>query len=198
MSLLDLGPGLETVGFESRDPTLLDRAHSGRAHARKVAGQLWSATLRWPRLRESEFRAIFAFLVTLRGRFQTFDVVLPGISYPAGVATGSPAVVGAGQTGRTLAIGGATASTAGWLLPGDVFAVAGSTKVYMITAPAATDATGAAVLQFEPDLVAVPADAAALTVTSVPFRLRLEADRLRTERRRGLYSLEVGTVEDVL
>ncbi len=90
--VLPLGPGLQILDFESVDPTTLSVAQSGKVQGRKMQGQRWAMTVRWPRLKRTEFRAIYAFLVAQRGQFETFTLVPPVISVPQGVATGTPLV----------------------------------------------------------------------------------------------------------
>lgn len=90
--VLPLGPGVQVLDLESVDPTIVSIAHSGRVQARKLVGQKWKVTVRWPRLKRTEFRAIFAFLAAQRGQFETFSVTPPVITTPSGVATGTPLV----------------------------------------------------------------------------------------------------------
>ena len=97
---------------------------------------------------------------------------------PQGVASGSPLVNGASQSGRTLVTDGWTPSTTGILKAGDFIGIAGQTKVYMVTADATSDAAGNATLTIEPALMATPADNAALVVRNVPFTLALATDTL--------------------
>lgn len=82
-----LGPGLQVLDFSSEDPTLYDVAQSGRVQVRKVAAQRFRMTLTWPKLKRSEFRALWASIVAQRGRYETFTVVPPEAGKPEGVAT---------------------------------------------------------------------------------------------------------------
>jgi hypothetical protein len=78
---------------------------------------------------------------------------------PFTAAIGAPVVVGAGQAGTALAIGGVTPSspalTAGWFFS---FDVAGRNYLHCLTADAAVDGGGAATLSIAPMLRASPAD----------------------------------------
>lgn len=73
-----------------------------------------------------------------------------------GALTTSAAVTGSSQTGSALHIKGLPASTAGLLVPEDVFELNGELKA--CTAALNSDATGLGYLQFEPALVRSPAD----------------------------------------
>ena len=94
------------------------------------------------------------------------------------MATGTPLVNGAGQSGRALATKGWSASVTGILKAGDFIGLTGQTKVYMVTADASSDAGGNATLTIEPALMGSPADGAALIVRNVPFTLALASDTL--------------------
>jgi len=105
-------------------------------------------------------------------------MVLPGHKAPQGVASGTPLVNGASQSGRTLVTKGWSASVNGILKAGDFIGITGQTKVYMVTSDANSDASGNATLNIEPALMTVPTDGAALTVRNVPFTLALASDTI--------------------
>ena len=97
----------------------------------------------------------------------------------------TPLVAGASQTGNTLDIDGCTISITGWMKAGDIFSLAGSTKVYMLVEDANTDGAGATTLTFEPPIITAPADTEALTVSNVAFTVSFSNDS-------QIYNIEPG------
>jgi len=89
-----------------------------------------------------------------------------------------PLVNGADQTGATLAIDGLQASKADVFKAGDYFQIGtgSSARLYMVTADAASNASGEATLDIWPPLRASPADNAALTITNPKGVFRLTGD----------------------
>ena len=124
----------------------------------------------------AEFAPIYGFLMAQSGTLDAFSFIDPSRKQPLGVGTGSPIVSGAGQLGQSLTTTGWTASTTGILKAGDIFTIAGNTKVYMMTAQANSDGAGAATLSFSPGLVASPGNSAAITVANVPFNVSVSSE----------------------
>ncbi len=172
-------PGFRAIDFASVDPTLADETQDGRINVRKTRAQYYTCTLRWNRLTEADHAPVAAFIESLRGKYTPFNIVLPLISTPLGVGGGTPLVAGAGHTGLALPIDGAPVSTTGWLKAGDVFRLAGHSKVYRLAADADTDAAGAVTLQLVQPLMSSPADNEALTITDVPFSMRRASDVIK-------------------
>ncbi len=148
---------------------------SGSEQTTELPGARWEATLTWSTLTRAEIRRLRAFVVQLRGRagrFYLFDFSHPE---PSGVATGTPRVMGGGQTGASLVTDGWTPSTAGILRAGDYFALP-TGELKMLTADAASDGAGVATLQFEPPIRTAPADNGVLTLTRPSAVMRLVDD----------------------
>ena len=169
-------PKFATINLKSSHSTLSSIAQSGRRQVRSLGGHSWAFTAKYDRLTRAEFMPVYAFAISQRGQFGSFTIIPPDLATPQGVATGTPLVNGASQTGNILAIDGAAISTTGWLKAGDIFSISGDTKVYMLTADANTDGTGAVTLNFEPDLTVSPANNAAITVTNVAFTMMFSGD----------------------
>ena len=89
---------------------------------------------------------------------------------------------------------GLPASTTGWLKAGDVFTISGHNKVYMLTADVNVDAKKSAIITFQPDLIATPADGATITINNVPFTMMLSSDTQSYKAKPGMffsYSLDM-------
>jgi hypothetical protein len=138
-------------------------------------GQVWSATVTIPPLRKDFVEPWVAFLLALRGQTGTFLLGDPNNVTPRGVATGTPLVKGAAQTGGTLEIDGATVSTTGWLKAGDYIQLgaASSATLHKVLLDADSDASGNVTLEIWPYMRTAPADNAAVTVSNCKGVFRL-------------------------
>ena len=101
--------------------------------------------------------------------------VTPLGATPRGVATGTPIVNGAGQTGGELDITGATTSTTGWLLAGDYIQLgsAGTSTLHKVLADANSDGSGNVTVDIWPHLRTAPTNSSnvILNDTKGVFRL---------------------------
>ena len=171
-------PSPSGIKIQSLAPTRVSVAHSLRRSTRTTGAQRWVVTADWQGLTRAQFAPIQAFVIAQRGQWDSFSMVLPGHKAPQGVASGTPLVNGASQSGRTLVTKGWSASVNGILKAGDFIGITGQTKIYMVTSDANSDASGNATLNIEPALMAAPTDGAALTVRNVPFTLALASDTI--------------------
>lgn len=166
--------GFAASSLSSIERALSSLAHNSRRFVRKHgSGHQWGFSVRTRNLPESDWPAVFAFLAAQEGNYETFSIVHPAYATARGVATGTPLVVGAGQTGTSLVTDGWTPSITGIMKAGDVIKIAGNNKVYMLTADADSTVSGVATLSIYPALVASPGDNAAVTVNAVPFTVAL-------------------------
>ena len=171
--------GFSSMKFSSYQPTLVSVAHSLARQARSRGGaQRWAIEATYPpNLSRAELAPIIAFALAQRGQYESFTLTPPALwSTARGIATGTPLVKGASQTGGSVITDGWTATQTGILLSGDFIKFAGQNKVYMITADANSDGSGNATIAIEPALMASPANDAAITVTNVPFSVAFASD----------------------
>ncbi len=157
--------------------------HNTRAHRSPYTGDVqtdekpgarWHVAITLPIMQEDDARLLIAFLDRQRGmanRFTLHDQALPT---PRGVATGTPLVKGASQTGARLNTDGWTISQTGILKVGDMFGVNGELKRVVVDAD--SDVNGEATLTFEAVLRASPVDNAVITTASPTVRLMLADD----------------------
>lgn len=82
-------------------------------------GEAWEISMTLDLLNREQSEEYEAFLLKLAGRVGTFRMAIPGKETPRGVATGTPLINGAGQTGRDIAVDGFTPSTTNILRAGD-------------------------------------------------------------------------------
>lgn len=143
-------------------------------------GQRWKADISLPPMDRLQAEPWNSFFGLLNGRFGTFlmgdpDAIALG---PMGIATGSPKVSGAAQTGQTLITTGWTANKNGILLAGDYIQLgSGATaRLYKNLAKVNSGAGGSATLIIWPALRSSPANNAAIVVNNPMTQFRLDAD----------------------
>lgn len=119
-------------------------------------GEMWEADVELRPMRRDEAEVIVSILTALNGREGTLLFGDPANALPRGVATGTPLVVGGGQTGKVLAIDGWTPSTSGILKAGDWLQI--GTHLHKVVKDANSDGTGLATPDIWPRLRASPAD----------------------------------------
>ncbi|WP_337187599.1 hypothetical protein [Phenylobacterium sp.] len=159
-------PGFRSADFYLETNTGIYQSPVNKAVQRmERSGALWQAVYTLPAMKRADAMVWKAFFLKLKGRVHTFSAYDPECAQPRGVATGTPLVKGAGQTGNTLLIDGCTASTFGWLMAGDYFSCEG--QLHQLTQDADTNGSGETTLVFEPPRRSSPADNAAI-VTDKP------------------------------
>jgi hypothetical protein len=149
---------------------------AGQAQA--SSGQMWQADVTLPPMKREDAEIWIAWLVSLRGRFGTFNMGDPSAATPRGVATGTPLVNGSNQTGETLAIDGCTANVTGWLKAGDYvqLGAAGTATLHKVLADVNTNASGETTLSLWPHVRSAPLDGATVVVTDAVGRWRLSSN----------------------
>ena len=111
----------------------------------------------------AQFAPIQAFVIAQRGQTDSFTMVLPGHKQPQGLATGSPLVNGAGQSGTSLVTDG-WSSGATTLVKGTVFTIDG---VYA-TNPLEQSLSMGRLMQFSINASVTLNTSATLTFTPAP------------------------------
>ena len=149
---------------------------AGQAQA--SSGQMWQADVTLPPMKREDAEKWIAWLVSLRGQFGTFNMGDPSAATPRGVATGTPRVNGASQTGEDLNIDGCTANVTGWLKAGDYIQLgtAGTATLHKVLADVNTNASGETTLSLWPHIRSAPADNATVVVSDTVGRFRLASN----------------------
>lgn len=138
---------------------------TGQQQVQEHSGAWWEADIALPPMRRHLAAPWQAWGARLHGRAGMFLMGDPDAKAPRGVATGTPVVFGAGQTGNVLVTSGWTPGAAGILLAGDYVELPGH-RLHMVTVDAASDGTGRAELEIEPPLRSSPANGAAIIVNN--------------------------------
>lgn len=145
----------------------------------ELPGAAWAASLVLPSLAKVDRKLLQVTLNSLRGTagrvyFGDPAYLLEG---PDGTASGTPLVMGGGQTGRSLA-------TDGWglsetvLAKGDYFSfdTTAGRELKQVNADISSDGAGAATLTFDMPIRNAPADNAPITVDGATCIMALTSD----------------------
>lgn len=141
-------------------------------------GEAWEITFNLTLLNREQAEEYNAFLLSLAGRVGTFTMAIPGSETPRGVATGTPLVNGAGQTGRTLNVDGFTPGVTGILKAGDwiQLGTGSSTRLHKVLSDVDSNGSGQASIDIAPKVVIAPNDNDSVIVTNAKGLFRLKSN----------------------
>lgn len=170
--------------------------YSGVTRTFDFDGRWWVFTVRLPAMQADQARDWEGFFLDLNQTERTFFFGDPAKTVARGVATGTPLVNGAGQTGQSLVTDGWSNSVTNILRRGDHVAIENS--LYEITADVNSNGSGQATLSVWPALRGPHADNAAIDVTAPQGIFRL-LKPVESEVAEALIwdGLEFDVVEDV-
>jgi hypothetical protein len=145
----------------------------------KYTGQYWEAEISLPPMKRADAEYWISFLLKLNGSYGTFLLGDPNGATARGVATGTPLVKGASQTGNELVTDGWTTSTTGILKAGDYIQLGtgSSAKLHKVLDDVNSDSSGNATITIWPDLRAAPSDNAAIVVSGAKGVFRLSTNQ---------------------
>ena len=138
----------------------------------------WAGTLSFPPMHRLDGDAWASFILSLRGPLNAFLFGDPKAATPKGSPAGSPVVSGAGQgvfgTGVNLyqvVTRGWPASQSNLLQTGDYISI--FPRLYRVTAPVSSDASGNATISIWPNLRDAPADGTTIQTSGCQGLFRL-------------------------
>jgi hypothetical protein len=172
-------------------PTLISTNQSLKQQVRTRGGQRWKIELDYLNRTRSQMAPLRAFMLSLRGQFNTCTFAMPAGSLDTSLGSwaGAPKVNGASQLGRSILCKGFTPSQTGVAKADDFVQFASDLKVYVVVADANSDGSGNATLSIEPALMQSPADNSSLVFgTSILFTLASEADLIEFPCRPPFFS----------
>jgi hypothetical protein len=152
---------------------------SGAQQVYQYTGQFWEADVTLRPMNRDEAEYWISFLLKLNGSFGTFLLGDPNGRTPRGVATGSPRVFGANQSGNVLETDGWTANTTGILKAGDYIQLGSSAtaRLYKVLDDVNSDSSGRASLNIYPKLRSSPSDNALITTQNTVSVFRLNSNQ---------------------
>jgi len=174
--------GFASASFTARAVVAVSRSpFTGAQQVQKHQGQWWEFEGSLPPMTRATAEEWVAFLLSLNGMQGTFLLGDPLGTTARGIATGTPLVKGASQTGNSLITDGWTASQTGIMKAGDYFQLgtASSSKLYKVLSDTNSDGSGDATFDIWPAINTAVADNAALTVASAKGLFRLASNEMR-------------------
>ena len=153
---------------------------TGAQQVQKHQGQWWEWEAHLVPMTRASAEEWIAFMLSLNGQQGTFLLGDPLGATARGVATGTPLVKGASQTGSSLITDGWTASQTGILKAGDYFQLgtSSSSKLYKVLADANSDGSGDATFDIFPSINVAVANDATITVASPKGLFRLASNEM--------------------
>ncbi len=167
-------PAFNAVNFKINTPTLMSRTNSGKSRRVGMGHSFYTFTVKHPNMTSTDAGPILAFVAQQYGSLESFQIVLPEISYSkvgnqttTTVTTSASVLAGVDQ----VAVTGVGAGK-NLLRAGDFFKFANHDKVYMCT----VTWTSGNPLYFSGSLVADVPSGTQITYNAVPFTVILDSD----------------------
>lgn len=135
----------------------------------------WQFKFSLDRLEEADAALVQGFIAQLRGQAGRFYMHNMARSTPRGIATGTPVVAGASQTGTTLNTSGWTPSQIGILKVGDFFKIGNELKM-VVSADVNSDGAGLATITFEPPIRSSPSNGSSIVTNKPTAIFKLAGD----------------------
>lgn len=158
------------------------------------SGQAWFIDVQLNLLDAIQARPWTAFLNCLKGNSGTFLANDPGMKTPSGIATGTPRVKGASQTGESLITDGWTPSQTGILKAGDYFSI--DNHLHQVLTNANSDINGETTLDIFPRIRGTLADDTLLVVSDPKGLFRLLDNAVQWDvREEKYYNIAFSAVE---
>ena len=169
-------PEPSSINIKSNQTTMVSVSISGRRQARQLQNQRWSMEVGFPPMTRSEFAPIMAFIVSQRGKKESFQFTPVIVDDALGVETGTVVVNGSHSVGdTTIAMDAFAADGSGRFKAGDFIKFGGHNKVYMVVSDV-TSSSNAATVTIEPPLTTALSDSETVVYDSVPFTVALSND----------------------
>jgi hypothetical protein len=166
-------PAPSTMEFTGEDLVAVSVSpFTGQQQVQDWGASFMEASVSLPPLTHAQAQAWIAFMLSLHGQANVFQLGDPLAVAPKGAATGTPVVDGAGQTGYVLNLRGWTPSTGGLLLPGDWIQI--GYRLYRTISCPASGLTGALALTVWPQIRESPADGTAVILNNTQGLWRLQ------------------------
>lgn len=160
-------------------------------------GQMWTISVDYPPMSESDARDWLATLLAMRGQYGTVLFGNPKMKSPRGNWGSAPTVDGAGQSGQQLAVGGLPANAI--IRAGDFFQLGddASAKLHTVVQDATANGSGAVTLDVWPRLRTIPGNGDAITVSSPRGLFRLASPSFSLQFEPFRYGLSLQLIEAV-
>lgn len=178
---LPAAPIFSGVRFTARSVVAISESpFTLQSQVQEYAGQRLEVEASLPPMTRSQAEYWNATMLKLNGMRGTFLLGDTAGKKPRGIATGSPVVNGAGQTGNELLTTGWSASISGILLAGDYIQIgAGSSaRLHKVLDDASSNVSGQATLLLWPSLRSSPANSAPIITSNTVGVFRLASNEM--------------------
>jgi len=169
-------PKPTSIKFELQTPVLKTTTISGKTRRVAMGIQYYTMSIRYGSMTKEQLGPVQAFIASQYGGYDSFQIVLPNISYRKATDTittpYAPEAAAAGSTSIKMTT---TANKTG-LKAGDFFKFENHSKVYMANADWNSGSTGTSNLSFTPGLVTGVVMGETITYNAVPFTVILDND----------------------
>jgi len=187
-----------SLQLQDNRPTIMNHAISGRRVVRAFGSQYWTLSVQLPPLNNDDAMEVFSFLQKQKNAFDTFQYQYPTANRGVGAANSGRTVNGAHTVGdSTINISGFSTSTSNVLRAGDLLEFSGHSKVYMVTADAASDGSGNTTITISPSLVETLADNEGIDCQKPSFSVYLSGDVLFSTDASGFYDISFDLREEI-
>lgn len=167
-------PQPTAVKFNLETPVIKTTTISGKTRRVAMGIQYYTMTIRYGSMTKEELGPVQAFIASQYGGYDSFQIVLPKISYRKATDTiTTPYASEAAVVGSTSLKMTSTVNKTG-LKAGDFFKFENHSKVYMANADWASGSTGTSFLTFTPGLVDDVVQGEIITYDAVPFTVILD------------------------
>lgn len=173
-------PEFSSVDFKINTPTQTSETLNGRKLRAGFGTSYYTFSGKYNSLTPSQVAPITSFIAEQYGSVESFQIVLPKISYNKAAdyaqAVGNAKVKTAANKGAySVALKGLGANKE-VIKAGDFFKFANHTKVYMCTNTVTSNGSGEATIYFSGKLTANVSVDETLTINAVPFTVILDQD----------------------
>jgi len=173
-------PEFTSVDFKINTPTQTSETVNGRKRRAGFGVSFYTIAAKYASLAPSQASAVTSFIAKQYGQVESFQVVLPRISYNKAAdyaqAVGNAKVKTAAAKGVYQVVLKALGANKTVIKAGDFFKFNGHSKVYMCTDDVVSSAGGEATIFFSGKLVVNVAVDEVLTIDAVPFTVILDQD----------------------
>jgi hypothetical protein len=187
----------QTIDFTANDVVAMSVSpFTGQQQVQDWQQGWLEASVSMPPLTHVQAQAWIAFLMSLRGQANVFQLGDPLATSPRGSGAGTPLVDGGSQYGFSLATKGWTASASGVLLPGDWLQI--GYRLYRNLGTVNANGAGKATLSIWPPLRESPADGDAITLNNTKGLFRLKGNaRKWSETQARVYGIQIDIREAI-
>lgn len=167
---------------------------TGHQEVKAFPGEWWECEVALPIMKRAAAEEWLAFFGLLKGPTYTFLIGDPDATTARGVATGTPLVDGANQTGSTLNLTGFTASTTAILKAGDYIQI--DNNLYKVLQEANSSTDGDTTVEVFPRVRTAHDDASVVTVSSTKGKWRMKPGSLSwSSDEAGFYNINFEATE---